>query len=552
MAKYIDEVFKTFQEDGNWKGLMTKLRYDTQLRNELLKETEFLAESVSLSERVYYYKEGLKELQLCPYCGTRPLRFQKLDKGFFGTCGCEECKKKGMSKGAKTGRDWSVIQAKRRETYRNKTGYEHNMQNPEFKQKFFDDYEATHTERYSIRSEKSNLNRDNTVQVRYNGNIGKMLLEGTIKKYGSVSNKMKLLVDTISKKEKETALRILIEKIESMDFQLLGVDGDKMELKCNLCGHIFHLSRPSVGIYLKKELRFCPKCDYKNMTFRSGIEREIGGIIQTFCSDELQFNKYIGGVECDIIIPSKKLCVEVNGCYWHSEEYKEKMYHIEKKKKVETQGYNLLQIWEDDWASPIKRDIIISRLKNKLGVAKKIFARKCQIRKVNGHDAKEFLDENHLQGSIPSSYNIGLYHNDTLVEIITIGKSRKLIGKSNGSYELYRLCTKKGLTIIGGFSKLMNQVKKDFKGNELISYSDCDWCRLEGNGYTSVGFEFDHLTVPDYYWLVDNIRQNRLNFTKQKLVEKGEDKNLTELEIMHQKGYKRVFGSGNIVFKLKC
>lgn len=550
METYIKQIFNEYQSKNNWKGLIIKLRYDQQLKSELIQNTSFLPDSTSNSERVYYYKEGLKEIQFCPYCKTKPLKFHKLDKGFFGTCGDEQCKKEGMSKGAKTERDWNAIQSKMRATYKAKTGYEHNMQNPEFKKKYFDEYAKTHEETFSVRSEKSNKNRERTIQEKYNGNVGKMLLEGTIKKYGSVSAKMKHFSKMIGEKEKETALNQLKEKMQSFNFELLEMDGDKLEIKCLDCGTIFHLSRQSTNIYIRNGIRFCPKCNYKNMTFRSGIEREVGDTIKSFYTGEIQYNKYIAKVECDIILPDINLGIEVNGCYWHSEEYKDRNYHIEKKKKIESVGYNLIQIWEDDWNSPIKRDIIISRLRNKIGCSERIFARKCQIKKVEGVDAKKFLNENHLQGYIPSTYNLGLYYKNELVEIITIGKGRKLITKKDEAYELYRLCTKKGVVVVGGFSKLINQIKIDFQGCELISYSDCDWCKLTDNGYTSVGFVFDHLTVPDYHWLVNNVRQNRLNFTKQKLVERGEDVNLSELKIMHNKGYKRVFGSGNIMFRM--
>ena len=71
--------------------------------------------------------------------------------------------------------------------------------------------------------------------------------------------------------------------------------------------------------------------------------------------------------------------------------------------------------------------------------------------------------------------------------LMTIGKSRKLIG-NNKAYELYRLCTKKDITIIGGFSKLLEYFKSNHKGETLISYVDCDWCQLKENGYNKVGF----------------------------------------------------------------
>lgn len=55
----------------------------------------------------------------------------------------------------------------------------------------------------------------------------------------------------------------------------------------------------------------------------------------------------------------------------------------------------------------------------------------------------------------------------------------------------------------------------------------------------------------EYWWVVNNIRENRLNYTKSKLVSLGYDKHLTEIEIMHSLKYYRIFGPGNLKFIYK-
>ena len=217
---------------------------------------------------------------------------------------------------------------------------------------------------------------------------------------------------------------------------------------------------------------------------------------------------------------------------------------------MENKGYNLIQIWEDDWRDINKYFIIINRLRSKLQKSIKIYARKCIIKEVSGTDAKRFLNENHLQGYIPSQYKYGLYYNNELVEIITIGKSRKPISGKTECLELYRLCTKLGYNVIGGFSKLLKYASKELHGNELISYADCDWCNMNNNGYESVGFKKIKITEPGYSYNINGKRENRLNYTKQKLVNAGFDKNKSEVEIMHERGFYRIFDSGNILFKI--
>jgi uncharacterized protein YcfL len=539
--RYIDTIFN----DYNNKALIVKLRYDDKLKTELLNETSFLDKiNPSISERVYYYRNHFSEIQLCPYCNKRPLKFNKLDKGFYSTCGDTTCKKAGMSKGAKTSRDWDEIQKKMRKTYYEKTGYTHNMQNPDFIKELKDN---NHT--WGICTEKAIENRKKVIAEKY-GSVAEMLKQGTIKKYGSLSNKSKIFAQKASIKQKETKFNDVLNRLKEFDFTYISHTDDNFTVQCNKCSTVLHITRYGIMYNLRNNKRFCTKCDYKNMTFRSHFEHEISDIIKKYYTGEIWYNKYIAKHECDIAIPELKIAIEANGCYWHSEEYKDKNAHIDKKKDVESEGWNLIQIWEDDWNDNIKKDIIISRLKSKLGYSEKIYARKCIIKEVSGTESKKFLINNHLQGYIPATYKYGLYYNNELVELITLGKTRKVISGKHDCIELYRLCTKKGYNVIGGFSKLLKYAKNILK-TEIISYSDCDWCRINDNGYLKAGFELIKITQPDYWWNIDGIRRNRLNYTKSKLVKEGNDPNLSEVEIMHNKKYFRIFGSGNLLFIYK-
>lgn len=546
---YLEEVFDNYKHSRNWKGLLTKLRYDTKLKAELEEKTSFLNElNPSISERVFYYKEGFNSIQLCPYCNKNPLKFKKLDKGFFKTCGSKECIHKACSEGAKQERDWSSIQSKMRKTYKERTGYEHNMQNPEFVKKM----NNTPNHKWGVQTELAKENREKALISKY-GSLSNVLKTNIEKTYGSFKEFARKQALNTSKKKQEKDLQNLLKKIEDLDFTYLGCDSPNgvYHLKCNKCNTEISLTRYAILYYCRAGKRFCPKCDFKEMTFRSNFEKEVGAFVSSIYNGDIQFNRHINGHECDIIVPEKKIAIECNGCYWHTDQFKkDKDTHQKKKIDVEKEGFNLIQIWEDDWNDIRKKEIIKSRFKSKFGLSKRIFARKCQLKEVNGKEAKKFLDENHLQQYVQSSFNIGLYLGDELLEIATFGKTRKVISGNTQAIELYRLCTKKDYNVVGGFSKLMKHAKEIFKGKTIISYSDCDWCSFNSNGYEKVGFKRISVTQPNYWWCVDGIRRNRLNFTKKKLVKEGKDANLSEVEIMERDGHYRIFGSGNLVFKL--
>jgi len=72
-----------------------------------------------------------------------------------------------------------------------------------------------------------------------------------------------------------------------------------------------------------------------------------------------------------------------------------------------------------------------------------------------------------------------------------------------------------------------------------------------GNLYEKIGFEFLSETKFNYYWVKDKVRYHRFYFRKDKLVKEGFDKNKTEVEIMYDRNYFRIFDSGSKKWILK-
>lgn len=54
----------------------------------------------------------------------------------------------------------------------------------------------------------------------------------------------------------------------------------------------------------------------------------------------------LDGQELDIYIPNKKIAIEYNGAYWHSDLFKTKKYHLNKSKMAEKQGIRLIHIYD--------------------------------------------------------------------------------------------------------------------------------------------------------------------------------------------------------------
>ena len=291
----------------------------------------------------------------------------------------------------------------------------------------------------------------------------------------------------------------------------------------------------------------CPKCGlaYNKM------EEEIKEFIKSLNINIIENSKQIiSPLELDIFIPSHNLAIEFDGLYWHSEVYKDKNYHLNKTELCQNKNIRLIHIFEDEWL--LKKEIVKSRLKNILGLTpNKVYGRKCVIKEVTPKEAKIFLENNHIQGNVNSKIRLGLYYNDILIGLMTFGSLRKNLGnKSNKNiYELFRFCNLSNYIIIGGADKLLKHFIKHYKPKEIISYADRRWS--QGDLYNKLNFIFSHNTKPNYFYLVNDKRENRFNYRKDILVKEGFDKNKTEHDIMLERKIYRIYDCGSICFKIK-
>ena len=164
----------------------------------------------------------------------------------------------------------------------------------------------------------------------------------------------------------------------------------------------------------------------------------------------------------------------------------------------------MITIWEDDWTN--KENIVKDLIKSKLNIFKyKIGARETTVRDVGIEESRTFLNEYHLQGYCNSRYRYGLYYNDDLVMLLTIGPSRF---KKN-ELEILRICTKSDYCILGGASKLFKHfLDTNPEINSIVSYANCDIS--VGKIYEKLGFKYLG-TTENWSWLYNGKRINRFN-----------------------------------------
>lgn len=252
------------------------------------------------------------------------------------------------------------------------------------------------------------------------------------------------------------------------------------------------------------------------------------------------------GLELDILLPELKLAIEVDGLYWHSEEYKDKWYHLEKTLETQSKGFRLIHIFENEWRT--KKEIVKQRLSHIIcKYNKKIYARQCTIREISYLQAKEFIEKTHIQGAAVSSVNIGLFYKEELVAVQTYAKARF---SKDCEWELIRACSK--YLIVGGVSKLFKYFLEKYSPKSVVSYCDLRW--NTGISYEKAGFLLDSISEPNYWYFKDAYTlYSRIAFQKHKLVDKLAtfDPSLSERDNMSINGYKRIYDCGNLVFKYR-
>lgn len=269
----------------------------------------------------------------------------------------------------------------------------------------------------------------------------------------------------------------------------------------------------------------------------SRAEQELAEFVRSLGVSVTTHNRKIApGYEFDIAAPEKKIAIEYNGLYWHSEKHKPRNYHRDKMQAAQEAGWSVVQVWEDD---PLP--VSYSMLARKLGVSTepKYNARSLQKGDVGRVEAREFLNANHVQGYSPGSVRLGLWDGNTLVALMLF-RSR-----GEGVWELSRYATA-GI-VRGGFTRLLTTFVKEHRPTQVVSFSDNTVS--DGGVYERAGFTRDGELAPDYTYLVKGRRVHKFNYRLNRFRTDPDLKfepGLTEKELADLNGLPRIYDAGKV------
>lgn len=279
----------------------------------------------------------------------------------------------------------------------------------------------------------------------------------------------------------------------------------------------------------------------------SSGQLEIYEFVSQFTNAELDV-RISGRKEVDILMRNKGLALEFDGLIWHSTKYGRKPYNIKEKNQVaKTYGVRLVHIFQDEWE--FKRSVVEKTLRSFLGVDDKVYARSLVIEEVAGDRAKEFYNENHLQGGFSGpGHHLGLFdRSGALIACMSMSRVTSVRGGLSGSgeYELRRYASTK--TVVGGAAKLFARFLTKLEPSKVISYSDNRI--FTGAMYEHLGFSKLSESPPDYYYVTARSRKrhNKVKFQRGLLPELFGDRfdpSKSEVENCEANGWYRLFDCG--------
>lgn len=287
----------------------------------------------------------------------------------------------------------------------------------------------------------------------------------------------------------------------------------------------------------------CPYCSHNV----SKQENEITEFLNKELNIETDNNNrnILGnGKEIDIMIHSKDTAIEFNGLIWHSEQYggNKEYYHLDKTVACENKGIRLIHIFEDEWL--YQKNIVKSKLMEILQCSTiQISADDCEFKKISKKECNNFLNGNSLKGEVNSSIQYGAFYKNELVSVIALQKYHY-----NKEYEIVACCNKLNTFVIGGEKKILDYLIETLNPNRFTICFDRRWDN--GENFEEIGFKYCYSSKPNHYYVVGKHRRDLTEFTKDKLVEQGFDKDKTVDEIMEEQEIYKIYDCGVTVFEM--
>lgn len=277
---------------------------------------------------------------------------------------------------------------------------------------------------------------------------------------------------------------------------------DIVTFKCSKCGEPFELEMQSICKVSKGELDrsfLCSKC----IIGSSMQEDDVYNYILSLGINEKDIirhdRKFLGNKqEIDMFIPSKKLAIEYNGAYWHTDDKRcrTSKYHYNKFNICESKGVRLLTIFDLDWNN--NNDCVKDIIKKALGLCENILSSNdCVVEEIAHSDAEWFLNEYNIDNvSLNCEINVAIKHGNELVFVASFYRDK------HDCFVLNSYAEKNNVVVYNMIGLVLDYVMSRYNPTRIKAYSNNDYG--DGEAFNKYGFECI-CNADNYFWLMGTI-----------------------------------------------
>lgn len=273
----------------------------------------------------------------------------------------------------------------------------------------------------------------------------------------------------------------------------------------------------------------------ENNQFVSKEETEMMVFIKSNTDKDIvtSSRRIIDGKEIDVYVPKLKIGFEYNGIFHHvyrpnetePGRIKDATYHLDKTTRCNNKNIQLIQIFSNEWNK--HKDATKHLIRCKLCKNRSINSFVCKVKVVDENDKIKFLESNSLKVKDKTESCIGLYLSNILMAVLTFSEN-------NDSIKIGQYQTKCGVSIIGGFKKLLHYVMYE-NSFRLPIFMEVDRRFSEGRLLYSHGFKLVETTPPAALY-----------------VDKTHAYIIEEDDLIKDQPYSQIFDCGRLIFKLEA
>jgi hypothetical protein len=344
---------------------------------------------------------------------------------------------------------------------------------------------------------------------------------------------------------------------EGWAFDIPEFEGTHVVFRCPSCAAQWRVHQSNPLAMFTPDRDWCPSCRpvsavedrVEGLLDRPEIwERRNRGILNPGAMAAVGLSGVVHGLELDYYCPTKRVAIEVNGTYFHSEDVllrnhptwtpaEARRFHWYKWKCCAQQGIQLITLWTHEISDRLR-----PFLRNLTGAETEVIgARELTVDAVvPDNEAATFYDAHHLQGGCNGRQHVGLRGSRGDLRAVMTFAPAQACRSGLGDVLLQRFATHG--RVPGAASRLAALAPPGV----LLSYSDNRYST--GKLYERLGFELARDSAPDYCyakglrWFAKASKQR--GALAAEAAAQGLDSSGTEAQLAHQLKYLRVWDCG--------